>query len=477
MNDKIDLKAFEEGRMDEFMRKTLEGYRVDPEPGLWKDISRKLFWRDIAHFNFTNFSTKSWMTVIAGLLIVAAGVYFSLTAVAPDISTAIPAGTNPVTGKNQSRTIPGTAVTNVAGTTARHAINVDVKSGKAGLSKPGTFNKTAAPVEPDPNKTVKPEPAAYALNLPVKKSGDLSGNPGTVNPETRPAPSANVAGKEEYAVRIKINPLIPFEATELNTGYDADSVITIRTSAGIMKFESEKPGPVQFFSSSLGVAPEMSFYDEQDHYSEVNVWINGLLTYNISRFSVSTGLGLGYVYDRGNYRVDYNSLDSVGYYSSVISFTTGPNNEIIYYTVNQSIYDSLPHSSDYRAMNRYTYLQIPLLLGYRLFETGSISLTFRAGPAVSFLLGTRKSDPEISYPEGRVVRVDDNTPSRIHTNWQVWTDLNLEIRMNKKISLYVEPSFKYYLKPVVEQENVRYKAPWSIGLGAGIQFNFGQTKE
>jgi hypothetical protein len=47
------------------------------------------------------------------------------------------------------------------------------------------------------------------------------------------------------------------------------------------------------------------------------------------------------------------------------------------------------------------------------------------------------------------------------------------MRLSKQFSLYFEPSMKYFFKPVVEQENTNYKAPLSIGLGVGLQFNFG----
>jgi hypothetical protein len=95
---------------------------------------------------------------------------------------------------------------------------------------------------------------------------------------------------------------------------------------------------------------------------------------------------------------------------------------------------------------------------------------------VSFLIGSRVSEPDIEYSNARIISVNDETPSRIQTNWQVWANLYLEMRMNKNISLFLEPSFKYYLKPMATQENVEFKAPWTIGLGIGLQFNFGKTK-
>jgi hypothetical protein len=130
--------------------------------------------------------------------------------------------------------------------------------------------------------------------------------------------------------------------------------------------------------------------------------------------------------------------------------------------------------ADDRTRNRYTYLQVPVLLGYRLFESNSVSLTFQIGPAVSFLIGSHLSEPVINYPNARIIKVENNTPERVTANWQIWTNLNLEIRMNRKTSFYFEPSFKYFLSPMTSQEKATAKAPWSVGLGIGLQFNLGK---
>jgi len=140
------------------------------------------------------------------------------------------------------------------------------------------------------------------------------------------------------------------------------------------------------------------------------------------------------------------------------------------------VYDSLVHMADPRANNRYTYLQIPLLLGYRFFETERLGLTFRTGPALLILLGTRKAAPEISYPNARILLVNEETPSRIQTGWQVWAGINLEYRMTRRMSFYAEPSFKYNLRSPAGKENEQYKAPWAVGLGLGIQYNIGKIR-
>ena len=120
----------------------------------------------------------------------------------------------------------------------------------------------------------------------------------------------------------------------------------------------------------------------------------------------------------GNYRIEYKSFDSIGYYTGVTSFTLGPDDEILYNTQSVNVYDSLHHQADSRTRDRYTYLQVPLLLGYRILETGRISLAVQAGPALSILLGSREADPVIRYSNATVIRVDDQTPDRTRTSWQ-----------------------------------------------------------
>ena len=78
MSDNIDLKAFDDGGADQLLRETMQGYRVEPKPGLWKGISRKLLWRELVHFNLTNLSPKLWIAGSVGLLLVATALYYGL---------------------------------------------------------------------------------------------------------------------------------------------------------------------------------------------------------------------------------------------------------------------------------------------------------------------------------------------------------------------------------------------------------------
>lgn len=459
MSDKFDFESFDDGKADQLLRQTMADHRVEPSKGLWQGISRKLLWNELLHFNFTNLSPKLWIAASAGLLLIATTFYLvskgssdepraiqvnpvkpaSLVAMTPVVS---PAGTDNITGNGNG---PGKST---------------------GTDSPGSESASQVSVVNQRQFAFIPNPGNRSGIQLLNKTGP-GDDPSDDLIELVPLNDA------PRATSI-ITRLHPVGATWPGLSSGTDTIITISNQAGIVKYRKNGPEATRFFSAELGITPEIAFYSDPGEYSKANFWLNGGVMYHLSRFSLATGFGLGYVYDEGKYLVEYKTRDSVGYFTGVTSYTVGANNELLYNTHSVTVYDSLQHDLDYRTKNRYSYLQVPLLLGYRIFESNKISMVLQAGPAFSVLLGSRKSDPVIEYENATIIRVDDATPSRNPTNWQIWATLYFEMRMNKQISIYLEPSFKYYLKPVVSQENNDFKAPFTVGMGVGIQFNFGQ---
>jgi hypothetical protein len=464
MSDRTDFKAFEETGADRALRETLAGHRVEPTPALWKGISRKLLWSELLRFNFTNLSPKYWAAGAIAVLMIAAGIYTGSRFMAPEPGFAGNGGEKVLRDNPESNRPGQTATVQAVGLVGGNEVHtvaaVSSPTYRASAQEPAASGTTAAPLRIRRSTPVEDQDTGGFSVADVSAPEDTRQEVGS-------ATEVNFSGP------VDISRLQPYEALLTGLAVHEDTIITITSANGIYNIRKAGPASAPFFSASLGISPEISFYSSPDAYSKANFWLNGNIAYNFSRFSVVSGLGVGYVYDEGKYNVEYKSLDSVGYYTGVASYTVGANQEIIYNTKTISVYDSLYHLGDFRTKNRYTYIQIPLLFGYRFFETAGTSLSFRAGPAVSFLVATRKSDPVIEYENARIIRTDDNTPARVETNWQVWASLYFELRMNKQVSLYLEPSFKYYIKPMVEQENVSFKAPMTVGLGVGLQFNFG----
>jgi hypothetical protein len=118
------------------------------------------------------------------------------------------------------------------------------------------------------------------------------------------------------------------------------------------------------------------------------------------------------------------------------------------------------------------------MIGYELCESNRFSLGIKAGPAISFLIGSKEALPFIDYPNARLIRVDNNSLSRVKMNWEIEAALDLEYRLVKDFSIYAEPSYKHYFKPFETQETTSSKArdPYSVGIEIGARYNFGQKK-
>ncbi len=465
MSEKIDFKAFEDGGADQFLRGTMSGHRVEPKPGIWKDISRKLLWKEFLRFDFTNLSPKIWITATIGLLAIVSGLYVGFHVDSPDKTASHPVG--------KSAQVSFTAASPHVKPTAGALLNPSQDRNKKMTASHQADSPEAGGLHETKESDVSNKPIVQAANFQRVHGAefakeDLQGihsfNEKSVSTIQVPQPVSLA----------EINSLVPIETALLPVFPGSDTIITFSNPTGVVKVRKTKPEAAQFFSINLGLVPELAVYSEPAALTKANYWVNAGITYHISRFSVASGIGLGYVFDEGKYHVEYISNDSVGYYNNVTSYSIGNNNEITYNTQTVNVYDSLYHLDNPYMKNRYSYLQVPLLLGYQLFVSNKVSLTFQAGPAISVLLGSHTPEPDMVYSNGRVVSMENQTPSRVQTNWQIWTNLYFEMRLNKKLSLYLDPSFKYYLNPVATGENVKFKAPWAIGLGVGLQFNFGQ---
>ncbi len=457
MKDDFLNKADEGKEMDDLFRQGISGMRSEPSGSVWKGISRKLLWRELLNFNFRNLSRSLLIGGAVFLAVVSTVTYMNFKH-------------SPAGALNAQKT-------NVVLATSQHSeagslpdpkimpdLAVETRAGITGVSNP----------EPVPLRNYKPanNPAKRGTSSQLlAEAQDMT----EISATTHPA----VAG-DASAIRSdnlsSISKLSSYDAQLLSVNPSFDTLI-IYTPTETIKINRQTKPVTNFFSASLGISPEAIYYSSPETYSKVNFWVNSGFTWHLSRFSLGTGLGLGYVNDEGKYRIDYLSNDSIGYYNGVVNYSIDPvTNQIVFNTQSFKVTDSIYHVADDRTRNRYTYLQIPLLFGYRLFESSRLSITLQAGPAVSFLVSSKEAEPNISISNARITLITNNAPARVTTTWQLCANFLIEYRLTKEVSLYFQPVYKYYLKPLAEKENVTYGQPWSIGLGVGLQFNFGHKK-
>jgi hypothetical protein len=221
---------------------------------------------------------------------------------------------------------------------------------------------------------------------------------------------------------------------------------------------------------TLGIyyTPEWMFNTLEGSKFISNFGIEG--TFHFDRFSVRTGAGLSIGKGTNELIVEYN--DFLGSYNKLDSmqFTwDDPAQQFLpkYYMTKQEVYDSLMKLDYNKVVKRYTYMQIPLIMGYDFWQTDRISIGLRVGPVMSVLLASKQLSAEYDPGNKRIVSINDISPGQISLNWQVMAGINTSFRLTKGLLLEVEPSVRYYFNSVYEKPDNSAR-PWSIGVRAAF---------
>jgi len=184
---------------------------------------------------------------------------------------------------------------------------------------------------------------------------------------------------------------------------------------------------------------------------------------------IETGAAFCLSDDNGRYMINYNSWDSLGFYNKVVSFSPQPDGTIHFDTEVQGVYDSIDHRIETKTRNRYTYLQIPLMAGYRLYSNRLLTISLKAGPIFSVMMASDEPGATFSENGTNLQSIENLSPSRLSTDWQVAAGLGLGFYLSRRFTLLAEPTYKTYLRPVYRNHNIR---PQSIGIKAGLLYRF-----
>jgi len=185
---------------------------------------------------------------------------------------------------------------------------------------------------------------------------------------------------------------------------------------------------------------------------------------------LETGLGINVSEDDGKFTIDYEQYDSIGYYYKVNSFTIDESGQPVFNTGVEAVYDTVGYSEQKTKRNTYTYLYLPLSAGINLYQFKKFSINLQAGVIYSLMVA--KNEQESGYENENATSIDitNETPARLSSNWILKTSLGLHYQLTPKVSLNIEPHFKYYLIPVYEQI-YNPKPTFGGGLRVGLYFN------
>jgi hypothetical protein len=234
----------------------------------------------------------------------------------------------------------------------------------------------------------------------------------------------------------------------------------------------KKQSHTHFYTGTSAHAGMVYYPETKDQFT----WsVDLAMGLKIGKFNIESGVGYESMQEEGTYIIELKGFDSVGYFNRVESFSLNPKNpdDIEYNTRRVTVYDSV-HRYDHSApIFKYKYVNIPLSVGYRFFETKKMVLTASTGVIFNFLVDKEIPAPAYYNPDYTVVRTRNVTPERVDWNmrWQIGLRMNFQIV--RSLSLSVEPVFSKYLNSIYDTDkgyqNVK---PYTMGVRAGVFYGF-----
>jgi len=441
-------------KIDDLFREAMTGYRVEPSFGLWRRIERRFF--PPSKFRPSGLITSILLLVVAGLM--------------PWIL--IPAN-------DQNKKEPNFTSGNIRqGYLIQFATPDEIRQEKiTGVNLAGRAF------------TIKP---TIYLENPVDPAGDPSSlfiasiNDPLNDPVIQPILSAL---KRDYALSLSQNPdAISYLADKWNYRM-------VSHPAGLMSSEqwnediilSDAKLPASSFSpdyensyvrkaeisAGLNFNPSIVFYNPNPYDKMIGA--DAIIHFKVASFSIMSGLGFSRMADQGQYKVNYITNDSVGFYLRVVSFIPDPRNpgEVTYIVIEEPIYDSVPHYEIADKTNYYSYIDIPLAFGYTFFQKSRVTLTATVGVTFSVLVA--KDEPTVDFwiSEAELVDIERQVPARTNTNWRFTAGVDFGYLVTDKFSLHLEPVFEQYISPIYKQQaGYEPQKPIVTGVKAGIRYNF-----
>lgn len=262
------------------------------------------------------------------------------------------------------------------------------------------------------------------------------------------------------------------EMVELYDSMKVEKKFSISFSLGtnyIMKQNS-------ILDPSQGMAPNPQ-YSQTLEDCIVSLPLDLRLNYNLNnKFSLSTGINtasLGEKIDYNDVHENYMVYDS-NFIDTVFDIGTF---HVPYYDINTNQMDTAIYSvmmdtsywvnesyeeesiNNYNVQNRYTYLNIPFMIGYQ-FKIKNISIGLRAGGAVGFRINNRNG----MYYNSNIQGLHSFKAKK--TIYNIVTTASVGYQF-KKIEMFVEPKYWFNLTNSVLKSNIDHKYHL-LGLNIGV---------
>ena len=221
---------------------------------------------------------------------------------------------------------------------------------------------------------------------------------------------------------------------------------------------------------SLNYSPEFVFNIIESNKIMHNIGADVHFKLFNNKYLIRTGLGASVSKGYYEYAVDYNEY--LGSYSGLdsISFEWDENHYHLlptYYKSEREVFDTAIQTDISRVYKRFTYLRLPLVLGYDFITKETYSLGIRFGPVLSVLLNNKTLSEDYNPDKDKIIQINQITPDRINTNWLLMAGINVGIYSKSKLFFELEPQFSYYFNSVYQKYDSS-KPPFSVGIRLSV---------
>ncbi len=200
----------------------------------------------------------------------------------------------------------------------------------------------------------------------------------------------------------------------------------------------------------------------------------GIVGMNIKKLYLETGVGYRSMKQTGNYRIDYKTYDSIGYYNEVTSFEVDPNNDqnIILHYKETVVFDSIHHVAYTSPDFTYRYLTLPIKAGYSFWNRKRLFLTVEAGMEYNRLMKSVIPESGFNQP-GDISEIINQTETRNLNTWKINAGIRFGYRISNNILLIIQPGYSKYINSIYNTEKgYSNDKPCILNIKGGIMIDF-----
>ncbi len=180
-----------------------------------------------------------------------------------------------------------------------------------------------------------------------------------------------------------------------------------------------------------------------------------------------TPLGYTHSFDTVGYQFQIDTLNGDTFFVYVPMII----DSIIMVYDSSQVYQTESNNStkNYNIRNKYTYLNIPLMFGYSFYDSKKLTLTGKLGGNIGILLNAKGKSFSL-VDNKSVIDFDKNSLPFLKTNISWLASINMYIKLEKYMGIYIEPYFRGNLNSMFDNSHAVGLKANAIGLNAGFRF-------